>query len=177
MSKVTISQADWSELREVVRLYSDICDDLESAAVNYCGWGHGYYPTRSTAEEWMKEGWLYLMRREGALAGCIALTHKEEPGYREGCWKAPAASSEIYALHTVTTHPAYRGQGLSRHLISFAKEQGRKDGMIALRLDVCDYNAPAIALYEQEGFSCVGKLDLFGEQAPFDLYRLYEFVL
>lgn len=173
----SIVRATMADLEAVVALYGDICDHLATSGVNPCGWNREEYPTRDTALEWLARDWLYLLQEDGRIAAGIALTHKEEPGYAQGAWQVTADSEEIYALHTVVTHPDFQGRGYSRKLMTFAKEQGCRDGMKALRLDVAACNAPALALYESEGFACVGELDLFGFPHPFDRYRLYEYVL
>ena len=51
-----------------------------------------------------------------------------------------------------------RGQGHATRLIDALAEAARAQGILQLELDVADWNAPAIALYERAGFSTVGRM-------------------
>lgn len=58
-----------------------------------------------------------------------------------------------YEIHTIGVDPAYQGQGIGRGLLARLLEFAC-DGEIFL--EVRTDNAPAIALYESEGFTKVG---------------------
>lgn len=51
-----------------------------------------------------------------------------------------------------------RGQGHAARLIEALAEAARAQGVLQLELDVADWNAPAIALYERAGFAPVGRM-------------------
>lgn len=171
-----IEKATVADLDQVEALYGAVCDYL-ARGTNYSGWTRERYPTREAAERWLQADVLHVLRADGVIAATAALTHRAEPGYEKADWQVAADYDRIIVLHTVATHPDYLGKGCSlammRYAIDFAGEQGMK----ALRLDVCDYNTPAIGLYEKAGFVCVSKYDLFGKPPPYHLYRLYEYAL
>jgi len=48
--------------------------------------------------------------------------------------------------------PNARGRGIGKWALQFIKAQMIKEGIVALHLIVADENAPAIHLYEREGF-------------------------
>lgn len=177
MNHITIEKAAPADLDEVVALYGALCDHLATLPVNPCGWTRNFYPTRGTAVEWLEKNCLYVLRADSRIAATLALPAEEPEGYEKADWRVDASPDEMLAVHTVATHPDHRGKGYSARLLDFAKAEGRRLGKKALRLDVCDINAPAIRVYERAGFVCVHKLDLFGFPAPYNLYRLYEVAL
>lgn len=176
MSNYEIRPAVGADVDAVVALYGQVCDAL-AAGTNYSGWSREDYPTRTTAENWLASGMLYVLLEDGQIAATVALTHQPEPGYVQGAWTATTSAEEAFIIHTLATHPQGRGKGYAGALLEFAKEEGRRQGMKALWLDVSDYNGPAMALYQKTGFQRVASLDLFGTPAPYELYYLYEYVL
>lgn len=176
MRDYTITRATAADIDGVVALYGAVCDHL-AANINYSDWSRDTYPTRQTALDWLEAGALYVLKTGGTVVSTAALTHVGHPLYAKGAWNEALSYDDVYALHTVTTHPDHLHRGYSAAMMEFAVDQGRKDGMRALRLDVCEFNTPAVGLYEKAGFVLVGKLDLFGRPAPYDVYRLYEYVL
>lgn len=65
-----------------------------------------------------------------------------------------AASGELHVL-SIATHPDYRRRGLGGELLVHAMEAARAIGATLATLEVRKGNAPAIALYERNGFRSV----------------------
>jgi ribosomal protein S18 acetylase RimI-like enzyme len=64
-------------------------------------------------------------------------------------------------LQQVMVHPAARGQGLARLLVTALVEDARGAGIETLTLDVRGNNHAAMALYESIGFDVCGRLPDF----------------
>lgn len=60
-------------------------------------------------------------------------------------------------MMNVAVHPEHRRRGIARMLINSLTDALAKQGVHSLALEVRASNAPAIALYEQLGFSQVGR--------------------
>jgi ribosomal-protein-alanine N-acetyltransferase len=58
---------------------------------------------------------------------------------------------------TLATAPAHRRQGLARTLVQLGAAMAASAGARVLFLEVAEDNAPALVLYEREGFSPVGR--------------------
>jgi ribosomal protein S18 acetylase RimI-like enzyme len=56
-------------------------------------------------------------------------------------------------------HPEWRGKGLARMLLSVAAFSFMRQGATELSLTVTEANRPAIALYEEEGYTCGHRFD------------------
>lgn len=177
MDGFVIEKAGPDDLEAVVELYGDVCDALAASPIPYLPWGRGAYPTRETAEDWLQQDALYVLRAGERLAATLALTHQSAPGYASGRWQVAVPDEEVFLLHTIATHPDFQRKGLSSRMLAFAEEEGRRQGMKALQLDVCETNTPAISVYEKAGFHCVGKVNLHGLVPPHHIYRLYELPL
>lgn len=74
-------------------------------------------------------------------------------------------------LLTVATHPARRGEGLARQLITRIIEDLAQQGITRVTLDVAEDNAPARHLYAALGFTEDGRRPRYytaGRQVPAD---------
>ena len=83
------------------------------------------------------EGRLYLVRADGAPAGCVAMK------------KLDAQRCELKRLYI---RPAFRGQGLARRLVERLLTDARSEGYQAMLLDTFPFLSGAIRLYRTLGF-------------------------
>lgn len=74
-----------------------------------------------------------------------------------------------YEIHTIGVDPAYQGQGIGRNLLLRLFEYA--DGA-TIFLEVRTDNAPAIALYESEGFTRVGVRKRYYRVSGADAYTM-----
>ena len=176
MKDFVILQANEKDIDEIESLFGAVCDRL-AAGINYSNWSRQRYPTRQTAEEGVAAKTLFVLKTDGIIAGTVVLNQAQMPGYAKGSWTRPGGEGDFFAVHTVAVRPDYQKRGYSAALMAFAKDYAREQGAKSLRLDVCEFNTPAVSAYEKEGFQCVGRVNLFGLPAPYDVYRLYEFPL
>jgi ribosomal protein S18 acetylase RimI-like enzyme len=97
-------------------------------------------------------------RRHLASPGAVLLV-AEAPGeellgsalvfFRKGSARA--------RLYSIATAPAARGRGIGAGLLAAAEHAARERGARALRLEVRQDNAAAIALYERAGYRRIGR--------------------
>ena len=81
---------------------------------------------------------------------------------------------EHVANLTLAVAASARGQGIGRSLLRAVEPWARRVGIEKLRLDVRGSNAPAIALYESEGFQLEGTERAFvREPNGYDDNRIY----
>lgn len=60
-------------------------------------------------------------------------------------------------LLTITTAPEWRGCGIAHRLLEHSLEGAARQGAKRLFLEVNDGNVPALALYQRQGFTQVGR--------------------
>jgi len=90
-----------------------------------------------------------------AAPGAFALLAEAE-GAPAGFILCRTAADEAEVL-TLTTTPERRRGGVARALIGAAVDAARAAGAGSLFLEVASDNAPALALYRDEGFTRVGE--------------------
>lgn len=74
-------------------------------------------------------------------------------------------------------HPAFLKLGIGRELMNFAEVFGRQNNIKSIRLDVYEYNLPAIKLYESCGYTYIATVDLGLGEHGLDKFKLYEKLL
>jgi ribosomal protein S18 acetylase RimI-like enzyme len=164
------------DLDELAQLYDDLNDYL-AEHINYPGWKKGLYPVRENAVNGIKARHLYTAKYNGKIVGSIILSHEPETAYREAKWQMENDYSKIFVIHTLVVHPEYINSGVGKKLMAFAQEEGLKQGMEAVRLDVYEKNAPAIHLYEKSGYQYISTVDLGLEEYGLKWFRLYKKLL
>ncbi len=85
-------------------------------------------------------------------------------------WKDDIPKEALY-IHKIIVMEKFSHQGLGNVILSFLKEQGRKVGVKAVKLDVRDYKKKLRTLYETNGF-VLDHVDTFiGNEYETCLYR------
>jgi len=103
------------------------------------------------SEPWSEAELAALLAGPGAFA--IAAFAIDDP---VGFVLCRVAADEAEIL-TLAVAPARRRQGVATALVRGAAEAAARAGAHALFLEVAEDNAPALALYDREGFSGVGR--------------------
>lgn len=173
---IVIEKGCYKDLDELEILYNRLNDFL-SETINYPGWIKGIYPVRETAVKAIREENLFVLRKNGVIAGSIILNHVPEEAYKEVQWEIKADYCDILVVRTLVVHPEYMKQGFGLLLMEFAREYAITSGMKALRLDVSKDNASAIRLYEKCGYKYIATVDLGLPYAHLKWFLLYEMIL
>jgi ribosomal protein S18 acetylase RimI-like enzyme len=105
------------------------------------------YPGNWFDPRMLETGCYYGIRREEQLVS-VAGIHVYSPRYRAA------------ALGNITTHPAYRGQGLAKQVTARLCQELRKT-VDYIGLNVRADNEPALAAYTRLGFRAVAEYDEF----------------
>ena len=171
--KIHIRKATAADLDSIELLYNDLNDHL-AAHTNYPGWRKGSYPLRSDAEEGLSNDTLYVAEIDGTIAGTVMYLRTQDPSYQTADWQIPY-DSPVLTLHILAVHPAYQGQGVGRALMDYAETLAKQRGVLAVRLDTHEGNAPACRLYESCGYSMRGLVDLgLYEKYGLKWYKTFE---
>lgn len=171
-----LEQATAADIDEVAQLYDSINRYLEEHT-NYPGWRKGVYPAREDAENGVKAGTLYVLRRDGRIAGTVILERKAEPAYGTADWGVELTADEVMAVYTLAVHPDFLGEGLGKALLEAVIARCRQMQVKAIRLDVYEKNRPAISLYRKYGFAYIGAVDMGYSHFGLDRFELYQKLL
>lgn len=173
---MTMQLASIEDLPELEQLYDALHHRLEQGP-NYPGWRRGVYPVKETALKGIEAQTLYIAKQEGAVAGSVILNHESELAYEGAPWQIEADKENLFVVHTLVVHPQFSKLGVGGQLMEFARQEGMRQGMRAIRLDVYKGNLPAIRLYERSGYRYIANVDLGLGQYGLDEFRLYELLL
>lgn len=174
--EITIRKGTFGDLDELERLYNELIDDLESH-VNYPGWEKDIYPTRRDAQTGIEEDCLFVACAGQCIVGTIILRQQQEAAYDQIDWQIKLEDRELLVIYTFAVHPAYLGQKIGSQLMAYAISYAQLKQLKAIRLDVYEFNLPAIHLYERFGFSHMGTVDLGYSEYGLDNFYLYQNLL
>lgn len=98
-----------------------------------------------------------LALANGEPAGCMALIDFDPmfwPDLQKG---------ESLFIHKLAVVRACAGKGVSKELLDFAKDEAKRRGIGAVRLDCHQHRQKLRAVYERNGFVCVAEKAVFGK--------------
>ena len=174
MTAETIRLAKKSDISQVVELYDELNDYLESN-INYPRWKKGQYPSEITAKEGFEANGLYIMELDGEIAATIILISSQPKQYEKLSWGKRTEAEKTLVIHALVVHPKLFKRGIASQLLDFAQELAKNKKMESIRLDVFEENLPAQNLYIKNGFVCVGTVDL--ELPDLVMFKCFEKIL
>ena len=86
---------------EVVTAIYDHIHKMEAEGLVRIGWNPSVYPVRTTAEEAIQRGDLFVFEQEGIIMASAIINRTQVPVYATGQWAFPAADDEVMVLHTL----------------------------------------------------------------------------
>ena len=143
--------------------------------VNFPRWIYKVYPSEDSVRAMVKSGSQYLCLEDGKIIGAFGLNTEPQGCYRKGQWSRDLPEGAYMVLHALAIDPAVQRQGVATAVIRFCMGQAKAEGFQDLRLDVVPDNYPARALFERNGFTYAGDVDLelpIGNIPAFSLYEL-----
>ena len=153
-----IEKARPRDLEAITALYGAVCDYLAERPFNP-GWRRDIFPAREDAEQYLAADGLYIARDGGDAVGTLALMPE---------------NGGALCIHEVAVHPDRQRQGIGTALLDFAAKEAVQRGAKSLRLYVWEGNAPAVRVYEKNGFVRMGKEDIGLGEFGLNWFYLYE---
>jgi len=97
----------------------------------------------------------FVVRYGRSVVGALRLLWEDEE-----MW-GPQPPDAAY-VHGLVVDRGYAGLGLGRALLDWAGQQARQAGRHQLRLDCSENNAALTAYYHRQGFTTVGRREVYG---------------
>lgn len=142
--------------------------------VNYPKWIYGVYPSMETVEASAKAGTQFICLDDNGIIGAFILNDDPDGNYQKGSWQQALPDGEYMVLHTLAIDPEYHRQGIGSEIIRFCVDRTRSNGYKALRVDIVPDNLPARKLYEKNGFTYAGDVDLERGIEGIPVFSLFE---
>jgi ribosomal protein S18 acetylase RimI-like enzyme len=115
-----------------------------------------HYPTREIIEKDINEGQAFGFFHLKELRGYIVLNQEYSPEYDSLEWNDKNGTSLI--VHRLSIKANCQGQGIAKQLMIFAEEYAKKNNYSSIKLDAFLHNKTALSLYENLGYTKVGKV-------------------
>ena len=145
--------------------------------VNYPKWRYKDYPSEDSVRQMTSTGSQFIIEDDDRIIGAFVLNTDPQGDYDRGSWSRDLPVGSYMIIHTLAIAPEYQGRGLACEVISYCIETARKNGFKAIRLDIVPTNTPAAHLYEKNGFSYAGTVDLQRGIEGIPEFSLYELCL
>lgn len=121
-----------------------------------------------------KAGTQFLCLDEDDIIGAFILNDDPDGNYQKGSWRQALPDGEYAVLHTLAIDPEHHRRGIGTEIIRFCVDRARSNGYRALRVDIVPGNLPARKLYEKNGFTYAGDVDLERGIEGIPVFSLFE---
>lgn len=143
--------------------------------VNYPRWIYRVYPSERSVRVFAEAGTQYVCAKGESILGAFALNAEPQGNYQKGRWSRELIDGSYMILHALAIDPEMQRQGVGSEIIRYCIDKARSEGYKAIRVDIVPTNAPARRLFEKNGFTYAGDVDLelgIGDIPAFSLYEL-----
>jgi GNAT superfamily N-acetyltransferase len=117
-------------------------------AAGFMQWNDGY-PNMEYLRRDIAAGTAFGCFMDGTLEAAATFDGNQSAEYEP----VPFEFGEpCMVVHRLAVDPEIQRQGLARRMMDFAEALARESGCKAMRLDTCEDNSAALALYENRGY-------------------------
>lgn len=145
-------KADFCDLDAICAIYNAV-HDQEEAGLTTIGWVRSIYPTRTTAEDSIRAGDMFVLEENGEILAAARINQIQGKEYKQANWLFPCPDSKVMVLHTLAVSPGAAGKGLGTRFVAFYEDYAARHGCTCLRMDTNARNTAARALYKKLGYT------------------------
>ena len=171
-----MEQASLSDKKEIMELYEAVIDRVNRSSVRL-GWNIEIYPNEVFVEDAIGRGEMFIMRCDGKMIAAAAVNHTVNPEYDDIDWSVKGPSSKIATIHALAVVPSMQGTHASDRMLTSIESYCRRQGDLAIHLDVIDTNIPAYKLYMRNGYTEVDRIMMFYDVVGTREFWMLEHVL
>lgn len=144
-----------SDLDAICAIY-DAIHDAEEAGRTTIGWVRSIYPTRTTAEQAIHAGDMFVLEQDGKVVASARINQIQGEEYKLARWSFDASDCKVMVLHTLSVHPKAFRRGFGAGFVAFYEDYAARHGCTCLRMDTNIRNTAARTLYKKLGYTEVG---------------------
>ncbi len=154
--------ATLSDETEILDFYKAVIERVNQTEVRL-GWNIDVYPDAAFINSAITRGEMCIIRDEGEIVAAAVLNHSVNPEYADINWEIKGPEDKLAAIHALAVLPQKQGSKTSYRMLSDIEDYCRKNGDLAIHLDVIDTNIPAYKLYTRNGYNEVDRIKMFYE--------------
>ena len=143
--------------------------------VNYPRWIYKVYPSEQSVRAMTEAGTQYICLSGDKILGSFALGEETQGSYQKCRWSRELADGSYMVLTALAIEPELQRKGLGSEIIAYCVDKAAREGYKAIRVDIVPANIPARSLFERNGFTYAGDVDLeldIGDIPEFSMYEL-----
>lgn len=149
-----VRKAGMDDLLKCLEIYSLVGESMKDTPYDI-KWRLGSHPTPNEIECAIKNGELLIIRQGARIYASAFLNEHGTVNYENAKWNIHTEKAVV--AHLIAVNPNFRRMGFASRLMNGLIKEAEREGYEALRLDVKEFNAPAIGLYKSLGFCVVDK--------------------
>ena len=169
-----IRKCNKEEITQTGQFYDSVVLWL-SDHINFPRWIYRVYPSENSVRMMAEAEAQYICVKDGSILGAFALNAEPQGNYQKGRWSRELVDGTYMVIHALAVGPKTQRQGLGSEIIRFCVDKAKSEGFKAIRVDVVPTNDPARRLFERNGFTYVGDVDLELDIGNIPTFSLYEF--
>lgn len=158
-----------SDEKEIIDLYKAVIEKVNLTEVRL-GWNIDIYPNSAFIESAILHGEMCVIREEGKIVAAAVINHSVNTEYNDIDWKIKGPKDKLATIHALAVLPKKQGSKTGYRILSDIEDYCRKNGDLAIHLDVIDTNIPAYKLYTRNGYNEVNRIKMF-----YDVVGIREF--
>lgn len=159
-----------NDSEKIIDLYTKVIDTVNRSTVRL-GWNINIYPNREFVDTAIANHEMLIIRDQGEIVAAASVNHTVNPEYSEIDWVVKGPKEKIATIHALAVIPHKQGQyepakeaeKTSDRFLSEIEAYCKRQGDLAIHLDVIDSNIPAYKLYTKNGYLEVDCIKMFYE--------------
>lgn len=153
------------DIEDIMKIIKETIEEMRT--YNNTQWDENY-PQEKDFKEDIKNGNLFVVEREGKLAGFVCI-NKEAPAEYAGLnW---SSDKEAVIVHRMAVSLKYRKGGVGTELMKLADDFALKHNIGYLKIDTYSINEKMNALIKKCNYNFVGKINFLGREKSFYCYE------
>ncbi|MBE7049010.1 MAG: GNAT family N-acetyltransferase [Ruminococcaceae bacterium] len=161
------------ETEKIIRFYDIVIEAMDRSAI-HLKWQKNIHPSHLLLRTSVDQGELFVYEENGEiLCACIMNQCSNEAYSQIFC--DDSACDKIGIIHVFATYPKCVRQGLGEKFLQSLLQYAGAHLFQSVRLDVLQFNLPAICLYEKLGFVRRGEMQMFVPNIGTEDFYFYEY--
>ena len=154
--------AELSDVKEIMDMYERVIEKVNTTSVRL-GWNTEIYPSLPFVSKAVSNGEMCILRKDGRIAAAAIVNHEVNPEYDEIRWEITGPKERLSTIHALAVSPDEQGRAVSYAMLRDIEDMCRKNGDLAIHLDVIDTNIPAYKLYTRNGYKVIDCIKMYYE--------------
>lgn len=151
-----------ADAKEIFELYKQVVEAVNKTDIKL-GWNTDTYPDELFINKAIENGEMCIIRKGACIVAAAVVNHNMNPEYDDIDWKVKGPKEKLSTIHALAVSPAERGTGISKQMLEKIEAFCKKNGDLAIHLDVIDTNIPAYKLYTRNGYDEVACIKMYYE--------------